>query len=1062
MRFSTAPVWARRYHFFWLCLVWSCRYGMLRYGDPDRLSVVEARKLLQALINLANEDPYFRSEDWGRHSVGAIARPELKSEILDLLKNPGRHVHLTTLILESLPQSKLVSSIAPDLRALIVDEKAPFVERDNAAEALIGAKLPVNWQKIVRRLNASKKSDSRRLALETMGNVDPNLFDPDDIVQALIDNHNLFGPRGDEHHVHGSDYRLTTKLNATVAGQVLDRLAAQVANRKPNDYWEMGYSASATTLRLLTKAIQAPVPDLARLWKWLKLVPHERGLHEADRQILTDFLKADLVRKRALQAIAFADHTIDGAPFMSVVSILPRVSSAMRVAEDDAVYFLDEITAKNTLSNFDIELWAALVRSQRGEDGVRDPVRSAALTSVAKHPVLKSSWDEYEGPMSDHWRKQEVAENAKAAQKKQKRYQEHRKQFSAHKDKIRSGQSLGYLNDFAKAYLNQYMDLDHVGSGSERVHEWLGDDLSAAAHEGFVNALYRTDLPSAQRIAETHVEGKTWNSEGVMIAGIAELVRTGKGLGGLKPETLKSALAAWWEAPDSFNEVTGKDAQPQLEAAVFTSQVAIEDFLRTTMEPAIAAGHDRVPGLYHLPRDARYHGVAGNLALDWLQRYPNAKPSVQHELIQIAERFGQRAGVKALAEQKVATPIADDELRSIWMGALFITSFDNHVAQLRAFAHEKPERVWAFAGASRAERGERWQALTIAQVEFVFTEFAPRWKAAFHPVGGFSGSQNPWDASDYLRALINILGANSSKEASDAFNRLAGNSAMDSYLDHIKHVRAQQLKLRRDSSYLVPTFQQVKSTLKGAAPECIDDIKAVTLDALDVVQKFMHDGDTNAWVKYWSDDKPHIENYCRDRLLEELRPHLPAPLLADLESAMPDSNRCDIAVKTRDHGLPVEIKGQWHPEVWTAPSGQLIDRYTRDFRADGRGIYLVMWFGKNKGKPLTADPLNAMPPATPAEMRDRLVQRLPSDQRSKVAIVVLDVSRSIAKAKTVKKNAKTKAKAKTKNAPKAKASPKKNKPVVKAKAILKGKPNKKAQGQPAKNKKAAKAKKKSK
>lgn len=968
-------------------------YGMLRYGDPDQLSIPDARTLLHALIALANEDPYFRSEDWGKHSVGAIARPELKSEILALLKNPGRHVHLTTLILESLPQTQLVAEITPDLSALVVDETAPFVERDNAAEALIGAKISIDWPAIVKQLNASQQADSRRLGLETMGNANPNLFDPVDIVQAIIANHNLFASSDDEHHIHGTDYRLTRQLNVVVAGRVLDELADQVAKHRPNPYWTMRYSATSTTLRLIVKAIEQPGLDLARLWRWLKLVQTDRGLHDDERQVLADYLSADTQRRREIQAIAFADHTIDGGPFMTVVSALPRVSRALYINADDAEYFIGQITAKDTLSNFDAELWTALVRSQRGENGVQEPFRSVALTSVAKYPALQLTWDEIQGPVSDHWKKEEEKRQKTYARNKQRRFQGHRNQLMQFKQKIESGQHLHALNDAGKAYLNQYTDLERNGSTSlQRLQEWLGDELTTSALKGFANLLERTDLPTAKQIAETHAEGKTWNSEASMICGISELVRTGKGLTGIRPEMLQATLAAWWEFPDSFNEVVGPDVQPQLEAAVFTSPEAIADFLCTTMEPAIAAGLDRVPGLYQLPRDARYHGVAGALALEWLNRYPEAKHSVQHDLIQIAERFGQREGVRTLAEQKVSAQLADGELRAIWMGALYITSFDDHIPQLKVFAHEKPDHLWAFARASRAERGERWQPLGIPQVEFVFTEFAPRWPAAY-PKGGW-GDKNPWDASEYLRALINILGADASKEASEAFDRLMANGTVESYRDHIKHVRAQQLKLRRDTTYQVPTFQQIKSTLGGAPPETIDDIRAVTLDCLDMIQRYLHDGDTRAWSAYWDGGKPKTENDCRDRLLDDLRRHLPDPLLATPETAMPDRKRADIAVMARKLGLPVEIKGQWHPEVWTAPSGQLIEHYTRDFRANGRGIYLVLWFGADKSKPLTPDPTNQRLPVSPVEMRDRLVERLPKDERSKVNVVILNVSES--------------------------------------------------------------------
>jgi len=49
----------------------------------------------------------------------------------------------------------------------------------------------------------------------------------------------------------------------------------------------------------------------------------------------------------------------------------------------------------------------------------------------------------------------------------------------------------------------------------------------------------------------------------------------------------------------------------------------------------------------------------------------------------------------------------------------------------------------------------------------------------------------------------------------------------------------------------------------------------------------------------------------------------------------------------------VEFKGQWHDDVWNASSVQLIEQYTKDWRADGRGIYVVLWFGTVSGKTLT-------------------------------------------------------------------------------------------------------------
>jgi hypothetical protein len=107
---------------------------------------------------------------------------------------------------------------------------------------------------------------------------------------------------------------------------------------------------------------------------------------------------------------------------------------------------------------------------------------------------------------------------------------------------------------------------------------------------------------------------------------------------------------------------------------------------------------------------------------------------------------------------------------------------------------------------------------------------------------------------------------------------------------------------------------------------------------------------------------------------------------------MPDAKRTDIAVIYNGMGLPVEIKGQWHREVWNAPSEQLIELYTKDYRANGRGSYLVLWFGPVAGKNLVAHPDGKLAPSTPQVLYQMLVDRLDPSERSRVDIIVLNVS----------------------------------------------------------------------
>jgi hypothetical protein len=129
----------------------------------------------------------------------------LKSEILDLLKRPDRHVHLSTIVLEALPGSTLTAEIAPELTALINNENAVYVERYNAAKALISVKAGIDWPALLRKLRMSGHTSSKRLAFEVMGQMDLNGLSNEDIADALLDYHGIFGDAR-AGHLTGSDY----------------------------------------------------------------------------------------------------------------------------------------------------------------------------------------------------------------------------------------------------------------------------------------------------------------------------------------------------------------------------------------------------------------------------------------------------------------------------------------------------------------------------------------------------------------------------------------------------------------------------------------------------------------------------------------------------------------------------------------------------------------------------------------------------------------------------------------------------------------------------------------
>jgi hypothetical protein len=102
----------------------------------------------------------------------------------------------------------------------------------------------------------------------------------------------------------------------------------------------------------------------------------------------------------------------------------------------------------------------------------------------------------------------------------------------------------------------------------------------------------------------------------------------------------------------------------------------------------------------------------------------------------------------------------------------------------------------------------------------------------------------------------------------------------------------------------------------------------------------------------------------------------------------------------------MEVKGQWHPQVWSAATHQLDLQYLIDWRSDDRGIYCVLWFGDlptASGRRLKAPPNGVKTPGAASEMKALLIDRIPEQRRSHIDVVVLDLTAGKPKPKPASK-----------------------------------------------------------
>jgi hypothetical protein len=189
----------------------------------------------------------------------------------------------------------------------------------------------------------------------------------------------------------------------------------------------------------------------------------------------------------------------------------------------------------------------------------------------------------------------------------------------------------------------------------------------------------------------------------------------------------------------------------------------------------------------------------------------------------------------------------------------------------------------------------------------------------------------------------------------------------------------------------------VAGVLLNRSPANARDLAALVLNQLSWKARQIRFDEANQLQLFWGHSKTHgciprSENASRDILLGLVRDRL---LLHDVqlekEAFAAGDKRADLQATAVIDGkrivVPIEIKKDNHPDLWTAWRDQLEQRYTTNPATDGIGIYLVLWF-------------NWRPKASPERMKPRSAEHvaelfskiIPADRWSHLFGLVIDLS----------------------------------------------------------------------
>jgi hypothetical protein len=917
-------------------------YGFFRYGDPTVLTILQAQRLLSSLEKVADTDPYFRSEDWHATFGKGLARIELCDDIIRVIRNSSSY-QLSHLIMESIQGDAFADEIASELLAIVTDNTATPLERHAAVNVLAECNNKPNWNDLVVNLKKIHGFESLRIALEIVQD-QIDLFCGKTLAEILVELASV-GDEDDSSSYIGLGYGLQRKLSLVQLEDGLDVLSEALIEKEKKGHVKSGDLEGWLHKFMQERFERGSMPIAKTVWSWLKNLKRYSSYQKSNwDKYSVEFFAQNVQYRRALQAEALKSFDNIDDLWLGFFHIRD-ISPGLWIGEDDLIFHLSNLIKEKDLYPDWDQRWKLLVRWGQVHSDFTGTFMDFARNQASQSDILSSHLKELEKPPEVDWEKETEERQRKYRLKQEKKKLVRHQSVAKIQTELMTGKHLNALSAVANAYLGRFSDFKEIGNPTNRVIELVGSKMAAVAFEGLNVVIARDEIPTARQIIELHAKkNNRYYVEDILLAHCDMRIRNSRDLADLPIDIVCSALAACHWNLDFGDDITSS-LREQLEEIVFADKAVKEAFVRDTIEPYLNSNTEHVSGLYRLSHEDVFIDIVGLLAIEWIEKFVQLSNKSLWELLYAAIRYSSRDRLIELIRDRISNEKwNDEEQRNIWLSMAFLLDFDNSYELLTSFAVEKKDHLWSLREMYKPQQ-EGWPKLNSAQHNFLIINFSSSWPPVDSPSGGWGGDNNPWDASRFIQDRITDLATDLSDQAEEMLRNLLDSKGVEGYQDHIKHVYAQQTRNRVEEKNELLSIIEVRKILLQGEPSNHDDLQALVMDELAELQDRIRNSSTNDILPFWNGDIPYDENYCRDRIASALNLSLGHyNIRAHTEGTMPDNKRCDLLITHGQMDVPIEIKGQWHSEIWTAAEEQL-QNYTNEYRAKGRGIYLVLWFG---------------------------------------------------------------------------------------------------------------------
>jgi hypothetical protein len=242
---------------------------------------------------------------------------------------------------------------------------------------------------------------------------------------------------------------------------------------------------------------------------------------------------------------------------------------------------------------------------------------------------------------------------------------------------------------------------------------------------------------------------------------------------------LRLALAIDLANPTLRDDADAGSAKHGWKAAALRERPdLVRDAYFAVAQSGLSRKAEFIDGLYDLLHNDALAGFRGPVVAEVLRDFPSAPPfKLEDLLVSPLDGSISRAELAGLARAALARSDVENTQRDLWLVAAYLVAPEEFQLKFDARFHEHPGLLWTvrdLAGYER-HRGAKPLTLHLSQMERILLSASPSFPDAHHP-GSSTGNTNPWDAADFITALISQISAEPTDDATLALQRLVNDA----------------------------------------------------------------------------------------------------------------------------------------------------------------------------------------------------------------------------------------------------------------------------------------------